>query len=255
MGSSQYTREQGMLFWGSSSNQTSGLTGTSLSSTKSNAPSCIWDTSSSHNRQAGANQVKSSFWLYRKGPGNAIAQHIEQHSAIRPWQRRPSAYRAVLTSTLLGVLGKGFWSTLKATSKFNVEFSSTKQTDTPVRGHGDEKGCGAQDVWETWRAKFNLSERTVWEGKAAVGMGCGGTATVSCCLLRYREYKDSASCSRTRTNGHKLQQEKFQLALLHCDGTGLSREFVSSAYLDKVLSNPCYLTQLWAGSWTSRCPF
>lgn len=112
------------------------------------------------------------------------------------------------------------WSKLKATSKFNVEFSSTKQTDTPVRGRGDGKGCGAQDVWETWRAKFNLSERTAWEGKAAVGMGCGGTATVSCCLLSHREYKDSASCSRTRTNGHKLQQEKFQLPLLYCDGTG-----------------------------------
>lgn len=81
-----------------------------------------------------------------------------------------------------------------------------------MRGRRDGQGGGAQDVWETLDIWVQPSERMEGEGKV-VGMGWGGTAAVTSYLMRrYREDKVrliSASCSRTRANGHKLQQEKL----------------------------------------------
>lgn len=63
---------------------------------------------------------------------------------------------------------------------------------------------------EKLRAEFSLPERMVAAGKVAVGIGWGGTGTVSSYLIkRYREDSVrliSASCSRTRANGHKCNK-------------------------------------------------
>lgn len=88
---------------------------------------------------------------------------------------------------------------------------------------------------EKLRAEFSLPEREWWGRE---GGGEHGVRRHCCCLQLpnkkvYREDKVrliSSSCSRTRANGHMLQEEKFQLALLCCD---------SSLRLEQVAQRDC----------------
>lgn len=121
------------------------------------------------------------------------------------------------TNKYIGVQGKGFTSVLLSRLHPSPVLSSPvknrlthwrKSCERPQRLTGKLSTRCLGNL----TAEFSLPERMEGEGKV-VGMGWGGTAAVSSYLMRrYREDKVrfiSASCSRTRANGHKLQQEKL----------------------------------------------